>query len=223
MPQAFVHLHADLEAAIDGALVLTTTERLRRNLIRGYNDAKLGAGKTAWPTPRVQTLGNYLNILYRDRRSENPDLPLLLGAEAEYANFRATAPSGAAELVPLAQDAWNLCHQWGVPIDSGSLGVTDNGLIFAEWCERLQRRLSSRHAITRAQLTSIAELKTTEPRVVCVAFEQVPTELLNWLKAQETELDFLSPLTLAQRPANARRTSFATADDELAACLVWRL
>ena len=221
MPHAFVHLHPDLEAAIDGALVLTTTERLRRNLIRAYNDAKLRAGKTAWSTPRVQTLGNYLNILYRARRSEDPDLPLLLSAEAEYANFRATAPAGAAELVPLAQDAWNLCHQWGIPIESGSLGATENGLVFAEWCERLQRRLSSRHAITRAQLTSVSKLETTEQRVCCVAFEQVPTELLNWLEAQNTELDFLSAIAPPQRSSTAYRTSFDTADDELAAVSGW--
>ena len=141
MPHAFVHLYPELEAAIDQSLVLTTTERLRRNLIRAYNDAKLAAGRTAWPTPRVLTIGTYLSLRYRSLRRANPELPALIGAEAEYTLFRSTAPAGAANLVPLAQEAWTLCHQWGIPIEAAGFHVTENGLTFAEWCERLEPAL----------------------------------------------------------------------------------
>ena len=68
---------------------------MRRNLIRAYNDAKLAAGQTAWPTPRVLTIGTYLGILYRNLRRADPSLPVLIGAEAEYTLFRSTCTERA--------------------------------------------------------------------------------------------------------------------------------
>lgn len=221
MPHAFVHLHPELEDAVDRALVLTTTERLRRNLIRAYNEAKLAAGQTAWPTPRVLTIGTYLGSLYRSLRRANPDLPVLIGAEAEYALFRATAPANAAELVPLAQEAWNLCHQWGIPIDAAAFSSSENGLTFANWSERLARRLKAENAITRAELIALPELRAQETRIGCLAFEQVPSAITGWLQRQTAELIHLSPAAPAERSATAFRTSFDTAEDELAAVSHW--
>lgn len=221
VPQAFVHLHPKLESAVDRSLVLTTTERLRRNLIRAYNDGKLAAGQTAWPTPRVQTVGSYLGILYRQLRHSDSDMPVLISAEAEYALFRATAPAGAAELVPLAQEAWSLCHQWGISITSANFASTENGLTFFDWSERLKRRLASKNAITRAELPSVANLRSAESRITCLAFEQVPVMLSGWLENQETELVYMDPARPAGRTPNARRMSFESAEDELAAVSNW--
>ena len=95
MPHAFVHLCPELADAVTRSLVLTTNERLRRNLVRAFNDAQLAAGRTVWPTPRVQTMTGYLGSLYHDRRATAPDLPILLGVESEYQLFRSTAPEGA--------------------------------------------------------------------------------------------------------------------------------
>ena len=78
MPHAFVHLYPELESALDQSLVLTTTERLRRNLIRAYNDAKLAAGYRAWPTPRVLTIGAYLAVLYQALRRDTGDEQLVV-------------------------------------------------------------------------------------------------------------------------------------------------
>lgn len=221
MPQAFVHLHPELQAALDGSLVLTTTERLRRNLIRAHNDAMQAAGRTAWRTARVQTIGSYLNLLYRSQRRSDPGLPILLGAEAEYALFRATAPGGAADLIPLAQDAWNLCHQWGIPIDAAAFAATENGLLFAEWSERIERRLDNQHAVTRAQLAALPNLSSDEPTLSAVAFEQLPTELLRWLERQSGRVQFINPEPPAGRQSEALRTSFETPEDELAAASRW--
>ncbi len=221
MRQAFVHLYPELESAIDRSLVLTTTERLRRNLIRAYNEAKLAADLAAWPTPRVLTIGGYLGILYRNLRRGNPELPVLIGAEAEYALFRATAPSGAAELIPLAQEAWSLCHQWGIPIDDATFNSTENGLTFAEWSERLKRRLSSRNAITRAELTTMAALRSDEQEITCLAFEQVPDALVTWLGNQNAELTHLDPAGPAERQSSAHRMSFESPEEELAAVSGW--
>jgi probable DNA repair protein len=221
VPHAFVHLYPELESAVDQSLVLTTTERLRRNLIRAYNDTKLATGQTAWATPRVLTIGTYLGILHRELRRADPRLPLLVGAEAEYALFRSTAPAGAADLVPLAQEAWTLCHQWGIPIEVSEFGASENGLVFAEWSERLSRRLSSQNAITRAELVTREALSSDEDRITCLAFEQVPTGLRDWLNRQPADVCYLDAFQHDDRKTRASRTSFDTSEDELAAISRW--
>lgn len=221
MPHAFVHLYPDLEAAIENSLVLTTTERLRRNLIRAYNEAQLAAGRTAWATPSVLTVGAYLAGLYRALRRHNPELPVLLGAEAEYALFRTTAPAGAADLIPLAQDAWNLCQQWGIPIEAATFGATENGLTFSDWSERIGRRLSAQNAITRAQLVSRPELRADVQQITCVAFEQQPRAVTRWLEGQEADLVYLAADVPQHRQTDARRSSFDTPAEELAAVAQW--
>ncbi len=221
MPQAFVHLHPELESAVQRSLVLTTTERLRRNLIRGFNDAQLAAGRSAWPTPRVQTIGGYLGILYGALRRHDPDLPVLIGAEAEYALFRATAPAGATELVPLAREAWALCQQWGIPIESTTFGATENGLTFAEWSDRLKRRLENLHAITRAELATVPQLRSNEPLISCLAFEQVPATVTDWLQRQTGTVTYLAPMEPSGRGTSAQQMSFDTPEEELAAVSRW--
>ncbi len=221
MPQAFVHLHPELESAVDQSLVLTTTERLRRNLIRAYNEAQLAAGRTAWPTPRVLTIGTYLGILYRAQRRKDPDLPVLLSAEAEYALFRSTAPAGAAELVPLAQEAWALCQQWDIPIDAARFSASENGLTFAEWAERLDRRLGSRNAITRAQLPALPVLTSDEPMLTCLAFEQTPKAISDWLNRQPAIINQIDAVAPVARQTSAQRSSFEAPEDELAAVSAW--
>lgn len=221
MPHAFVHLYPELADAITGSLVLTTNERLRRNLIRAYNDAQLAAGRTVWPTPRVQTLNAYLGILYQSHRAAIPGLPLLLGAEPEYQLFRATAPEGAADLSPLAQQAWNLCHQWQIPLDHRAFAESENGQTFADWCERVRRRLSNLNAITRAELPLVPGLVSPEPVLFCLAFEQLPSAQEAWLENQPGERRDLSPRAPEQRKPRAHRTSFASSQEELSAAAQW--
>ena len=78
--------------------MLTTNERLRRNLIRAFNDARVREGRRAWTTPRVQTLDAHLLQSYQRLASVRTDLPVVLSPEAEFQLFRATAPVGAAAL-----------------------------------------------------------------------------------------------------------------------------
>ena len=221
MPHAFVHLYPELAAAIGDSLVLTTNERLRRNLVRAYNDAQIVAGRSVWPTPRVQTLNAYLGILYQAHRSATPGLPLLLGAEPEYQLFRATAPEGASDLSVLAQQAWNLCHQWEIPLDHRAFSESENGQTFSGWCERVRRRLSALNAITRAELPAVPGLTSPESVLTCLAFEQLPSALQEWLEKQTAERIPLSPRSPADRVQQAHRTSFASPREELAAVAQW--
>lgn len=222
MPHAFVQLHPELEAAIDRCVVLTTTERLRRNLIRAFNDAQQARGRQAWPTPRVQTIGGYLVLRHRALRQDDPTVPQLLGAEAEYEVFRATAPAGAADLIVLAQQAWSMCWQWGIAVSPGAFSVTENGRTFAEWCERISRRLAAMNAVTLVQLPAVAGLRTAEAELACFAFEQLPTSLGRWLDAQtHCRITHLPVSPSPWRTSTGQRTSFDSRAEELAVVAQW--
>ncbi len=219
MPHAFVNLYPELEKALARSLVLTTTERLRRELIRGFNEAQINAGRTAWTTPRVQTLNGYLSLLHSAARRRDPQLPELLSEEAEFELFRYTAPEGGADLVGLARDAWSMCRQWAIPIAARTFNSTENGRLFVEWSERLERRLRNMNAITRAELPRQPHLSVAEQELVCLSFEQLPQAYEEWLAAQNCPV---TRLDARESPAlDANRTSFESSSEELNVVAQW--
>ena len=136
MPQPFVHLNPDIERACRDALVLTTTERLRRNLQTAYAEAMRKAGHLAWPTPRVRTVDGFLASRHAELVTTDPEAPRLLSDEAEFELFRATAPEDGERLIGLAREAWQICHQWRIPMTSEHLAATENGRLFLDWYDR---------------------------------------------------------------------------------------
>jgi probable DNA repair protein len=222
VPHAFVQLSPELDRACRTALVLTPTERLRRNVVRAFNDARVAAGERAWPTPRVQTLESYLAILHERRVEADRALPRLLSLEAEFQLFRATAPAGATRLTRLAQEAWQLCHHWRIPVGSDGFAGTENGRVFAAWAERVRARLDEQSAITRAELPGQPDLTTPEPVLACLAFERTPRAFERWLERQRhggCRVEVLeNPGT---GPAGATRIAFDSPAEELAAMAQW--
>jgi probable DNA repair protein len=226
VPQSFVHLHADLERACRETVVLTTTERLRRNLSLAFNEQRRAAGERAWQTPRIRTLDGYLASGYQRRRLDEPDLPDLLSDEAEFELFRLTAPDGCERLVPLAQEAWTLCHHWQIDLTSENLGLTENGRIFLDWAERIRRRLHAEHALTRAELPGLdipsSGVGLPDKALTCVAFEQIPSAYQRWLEGLEAAGTSVASLTPEPFDGGvAERTSFASSAQELSAAAQW--
>jgi len=220
--RAFVQLTPDLHRACREALVLTTTERLRRNLILAYNNARQRAGDRAWATPDVRTLENYLANLHVERAALDPGLPALLSQEAEFHLFRTTAPRDGSALVALAQQAWNLCQQWSIPISQPGFGRTENGRVFLDWMERLRRRLDGEGLITRAELAGRQDLMTKAPELACLAFERLPRALSGWLDRQAAAGCRIRVLEAASGEAShINRTAFDTPEEELAAVAQW--
>ena len=103
MPSAFVQFTPELADACEHALVLTPTERLRRNLSRAHDAYQLELGRSAWRTANVRSVDGYLRARYNRGRGRDPSLPQLLGQEAEFLAFQQTAPSGAESLIQIGR------------------------------------------------------------------------------------------------------------------------
>lgn len=226
MPQAFVHLHPDLERACRETVVLTTTERLRRNLSLAFNEQRRAAGERAWQTPRIRTLDGYLASVYQRHQIDQPGLPELLTDEAEFELFRLTAPADCERLVPLAREAWTLCQHWQIDLTSENLGTTENGRIFLDWTERIRRRLHTRNTLTRAELPGLdipsSGASPPDAALTCLAFEHIPTSYQRWLDRLAAAGASVAALTTEALPGGvAEKTSFATSAQELTAAAQW--
>lgn len=222
MPQFFVQLTPAIERACAESLVLTTTERLRRNLVRAFNLRQQQLGRQAWPTPRIQTLDGHLAGCHARLRLETADLPALLSPEAVYQRWCATAPPDAVRLVPVAQEAWQLCRQWAVPLDAAHFAATENGRIFLDWARRFERRLDDENAITSADLPRITGLASGAAELCCLAFEHLPTAYAAWLDRQQRRGTRVVHLNPPPGPtADAHRSAFATPAEELAGVAQW--
>jgi len=219
--QTFVQLSPELEHACRDAVVLTSTERLRRNLRLAYDEHQQLKGLRAWATPRVRTLDGYLMARYMTMRQDDPSLPGLLSPEAEYQLFQATAPANAERLVPMAQQAWTLARHWQVALTAANLAGTENGRIFLDWSERIRRRLQSQNAITRADLP-MQDLAAGDERLCLLAFENLPAAYEDWINRQRSHgrtMEFLeSPPVSAD---SIHRTTFESPRQELTAVAQW--
>ncbi len=205
-------------------IVLTSNERLRRTLIRAYNQSMVHKGERAWLAARIFSIDAWLGQQYELARTTHVGLPRLLDAGSELLLWSTTAPSGQENLAPLARDAWRLCWQWKIPIDEYALRKTENGRLFHDWAERFSARLQALNAITRPELaTRLTRLPAPSPeRVLRFALES-PTSGLD---------DYLSHLTaggwqVASRDAPLReasdcvRVSFQDPRQELSAAAQW--
>jgi len=221
---AFVQLSPELAAACEQGVVLTPTQRLRRNLTRAYDAAQLAAGRGAWPTANVHNLEGYLRHRYARLRLFEPSLPRLLSREAEFLLFRQTAAAGGEPLVTLARQAWQTCHDWHIPIDEQSLSATENGRLFLAWARRLRDALGEINAITQAELAAhlVAHTQVPEPTIVCHSFANMPLAIQSWLAHLEdlgSEVRHFTPVDHAT--GTTQRLSFDTTSAELSAVAQW--
>ncbi len=224
MSNAFVQLTTELTADCEQGLVLTPTERLRRNLIRAYDAAQLAEGRGAWRTANVRNLEGYMRARYTQLRLRDPTLPKLLSREAEFLLFRQTAAAGSETLVTLARQAWQTCHSWHIPIDEQSLAATDNGRLFLGWARRVQEALGEMGAITQAELARQLVLHTAvpEPGIVCHSFANMPTAIQQWLAHLEDLGTPVRHFTPADHTSSiAQRLSFETPSAEFSAAAQW--
>ena len=224
MSYAFVEITPALERALEQGLLLTSNDRLRRDLIRSFDLHQQGRGLRAWPSARVYSLQGWWNHLYQAALVDDPLLPVLLSQEQAYLLMRELAPAGQQHLSHQALQAWEQLHQWHISRNDDSLSVTDDGRMFAAWAARFARTLDSARQITSAQLPQqsvLLEHVGTRP-VFCLAFENPTAAARDWL-ARLHQLG--TPVEMLQsnqtKAAETRRSGFDTPEAEIAAAAYW--
>jgi probable DNA repair protein len=135
-----IQLAQTVEAALDGATVVTANTRASRNLLRACDQRrKTGAG--AWRTPSVLPLSAWVNELWQAAQVSGALDQTLLGPLQQQALWTRIVgeppyPSvvlNGRELARLAAQAWEAMHAYSVPFRSPEFRGTVESNSFLAW------------------------------------------------------------------------------------------
>ena len=224
MSYAYVDISAALERALNSSIVLTSNERLRRELVRSFDIHQQRRGLRVWPTARVFSVQGWLANLYQHACRLDSQLPILISREQTLLMIRNLASREQRHLSNLMLQGWEQLHQWRIPLTDDALATNDNGRLFQSWARRLDQALAEAGQLTSVQLPERSELLEQLPPspICCLDFDNPPAQITDWLEQVADHGLAISYLD-SDRVASARvsRRAFATPEVELAAVAEW--
>ena len=135
-----IQLEQTVEAALNGATVVTANTRASRNLLRAC-DQRRKAGAAAWRTPSVLPLAAWATELWQSAQVSGALDQTLLGPlqqQALWTRIVGESPSSTVvlngrELARLASQAWEAMHAYSVPFRSPEFRDTVESSSFLAW------------------------------------------------------------------------------------------
>ncbi len=136
-----------LEAAREGATLVTANRRLARSLREQYHAARVAAGDAVWTAPQILPWGAWLGSLWEQRlyRAANAVPPLLTPGQEQFLWERIIAESPDAERLisvsataDAASNSWSLVHAW--QLDRGEIEAVanDDTRAFLGWSDSFE-------------------------------------------------------------------------------------
>ena len=238
-PPAFLLLprYTLVQAAEQGAVLVTANRRLARTLKREFDAAQQAAGRQAWATPDILPWSAWLERFHDGAAHAASDglLPRLLSPLQEQALWErivGESEAGAALLqVPatsaLCREAWALAHEWELIPALRSYPLSDDGRAFLAWTDRYRAECRGLDATDGARLAALITESMTEERiqvparVVACGFDRLTpaqARLLSALKKRGADVSLLDQL---QGSARAVRVSFPAMEQEIVAAASW--
>lgn len=217
----------------NGALVLTSNNRLARDLSALYAGYKRHGGAYTWETPAIMPLSSWLQGLYSRLCLEN-DLPFLLSPGQELIIWekiieerppRTLFPS--RDLARMARRSWVLCRRWGLaPKDMHPEGDRESEA-FVSWAEAFMAECAEQNWLEQSALAwymsdllwEKAEL-IPEEVIVCGFLEFDPSQERVFSVFHQKSSRLYS-LVRSREEGNMSRLSFADPDQELEAAAAW--
>jgi len=207
-----MQLQQAVEAALNGATVVTANTRASRNLLRACDQRrKPGAG--AWRTPSVLPFGAWLGELWQSAQVGGALDQILLGQlqqQALWTRIVEQSPSSSAflngrELARLASQAWEAMHAYSVPFRSPEFRATVESRSLLDWANAYRDITSANHWLDPArQLDALApllpSLKSLLPKSMLFAgFDQLTPQQRKFIAA--LSLQSVSVTILSAEPA----------------------
>jgi ATP-dependent helicase/nuclease subunit B len=156
-----------LEALADGAIVVTPNNRLARDTVARFDAARREAGARTWTAATALPFTRWLDRLWRTalaaRAQRAP--PMLLDTSATRALWHGIVARHGRDWLNAhgaarhAADAWTLFHRFRDAGESlapiAARALHDDPMVFGQWAERYESRLTSLRAIDEAQLPDL--------------------------------------------------------------------
>lgn len=229
---------AQRQAAEEGVLV-TGSDRLRREYTYAYDHARMLAGDTAWREPSIIGFDALLRRDYEHARTQanqsGAKHPELLSAIRQHTLFRSLAPEGLQHLTKVFEEAWGLVHAWRIDFSSPAFDASVNTRSFAQWASSATEALADMGAITSAQLAdqrypiqAVLQVNGDAPgKLHLTGFDVLTAAQKSWLeraRASGLEVNIYSPEFPPQSANTQRRRTverFGSSTNELTAAIEW--
>lgn len=224
-----------LARTASGAVVVTASRRLAREVGRQFDRWQADQGRRVWETPRVLPFGAFVASLH-DVAQHDPALTVaraqlapaqeraLWEGVVEAGDVPLASPAGAAQL---AAEAWSLAHQWQIADRLRHYALTEDTRVFARWAADYERRVERIDAVDQARLPDVVRAlivagSLAPPTEVVLAGFDEPTPqqaaFFEALAARDTRIERLAD---DRRPGDCRRVTAADARDELERMADW--
>lgn len=140
--------------------MVTSTERLARELRREYGDWQRGRGRVVWESPEVVSWPVWLGRLWRGVRFAAPGSPVLLSAAQDtllWEQIIGASPEGEFLMDPRgtalkAREAWLLGHGWRISVEDSTFSLTEDTAAFRDWAREFHKRCHARGWLDEGRL-----------------------------------------------------------------------
>jgi hypothetical protein len=151
----------------EGATVVAANRRLARYLLKHFERQQMQAGRTAWPTPEINSWPSWVEHLWDESRFTDGGasrLTLLSEQRCILLWEQLIARSGRSALgtpVPLlarnARKAWGLVQDWGIADadDWDGYELTGDQRAFCGWFRAYRQQLQDNHWIDAESLCAV--------------------------------------------------------------------
>lgn len=224
-----------------GTTLVTVNRRLAGHVVERYTRRQLDQGLLAWESPDILPYGPWLaRCMEAVRSSAGPagatEEPVLLNPLQELVIWEAiiagSASSGSLmrprSAARAAMEAWRLCTEWRVPVDSGGpLWSGPDAAAFASWAVSFENRLRRQGRIAPAHLADTVREAVSQKQlalpagVLFAGFDDFSPQQRELIEALVENGVFAGVEAFPSRRGSAVRAGFADEDAELSAAASW--
>jgi probable DNA repair protein len=221
-----------VEAAIRGATVLTPTDRLSRELTRQFGEAQRRRDAAAWPTPDILPFNAFLRRLWRDWlfTDDGSAAPVLLNSlqerrvfEKAIAECERDKPLQIAATARAALKAWQLAHEWQVPLSDSRFAASDDSEAFSRWAGAYDERCHRESWLDSARLPRFLMARLSDgslnvpARVALAGFDDLTPQQKDFLAA----LPRVDQTEAPSHRSTPEQTKLRDSADEFEQTAVW--
>lgn len=191
-------MNSPSELLAQGFTLVTASNRLARHLHYQCNRIQLDAGKRSWESPNILPWGAWLQHMWEACSFHHPDKILLNSDQAQAIWHQLISSSPYAgklwqsfSVAKRAIDAWELLHQYQIPIFPNDIYINEDVYAFKSWTEIYQQLCRESGWIDNASLIDVlaqhigGAFQLPNNRLALFGFEQLTPQQHALFKAME--------------------------------------
>src|SRR6185369_17680810 len=220
-----------LQAAADGALVITSNTRAARNLKQAYSEQQLASGRAAWSTPEILPWSAWLHRLWEEHIFRSPgEFTALLNSRQEQILWERIVgrDRGALDTAAVAAQcarAWKLMHAYGISRDAASFQRRADSAAFYRWSGLYLNQCSKHGWLDETRLLSHLDKTAVEAlrgkRLVLWGFDTAAPQAQAFLDLLASSGISVESLQIENEPASTIRVEVDDTTSELRLAAAW--